>query len=125
MKFKLLTFSSPTVVLVWASQTLVSQLAMDASVPDPLMQAGDRAKVALLPGTLLANRVELESVVKRAGRPSIMAETHLYGVVQGGPVNVDAKGGMTERIFATKQQAPPSPPKKPDENADVKEDEWD
>ncbi|KAH9255103.1 hypothetical protein BASA81_006862 [Batrachochytrium salamandrivorans] len=117
-------FPRDLVVLVWASATIVAELAVEASVPDPLMVEGDRVKLTLLPGTLCAQRVELVGTAKRQGRMSIMGETHMFGVVQGGAVQVDQKGGMTDKIFAakagmkTQDQQPPS-------SSDVKDEEWD
>lgn len=119
-------FPRELVVLVWASATIVAELAVEASVPDPLMVEGDRVKLTLLPGTLCAQRVELAGTAKRQGRMSIMGETHMFGVVQGGAVQVDQKGGMTDRIFAAKagmkaSDQPPPPPS----GSDVKDEEWD
>jgi hypothetical protein len=118
-------FPKDGILLCWASPTIVSDLAVSSSVPDPLMVEGDTVMVELLGGTLLCKSVEVLSLAKRTGKMSIMGETHMYGVVQGGPVQVDSKGGMTEKIFAVKaQMKTPDPPKR-SANSDVKEEEWD
>jgi len=109
----------------WAPATAVGELAALMQVSDPLKE-GDRVKIYTIAGTMLTKTLEIVSLAKRTGNMSIMGETHMYGVVQGGPVNVDAKGGMTEKIFAAKASLPSSSKAKPAEaGGEVAEEEWD
>ena len=97
------------------------------NVSDPHSE-GDRVRIYTLGGTLLTKSLEITAIGKRTGKTmSIMGETHMYGVVQGGPVQVDAKGGLTDKIFAAKANLPSSK-SKPTENTsggEVAEEEWD
>ena len=93
-------------------------------VSDPLLE-GDKVKIGMLAGTMLSRSLEILQLAKRAGKMSIMGETHMYGVVQGGPVNVDTKGGLTDLIMAKKAGMPPSKPPVTSSNNEVAEEEWD
>lgn len=93
-------------------------------VSDPLAE-GDRVKIYTLAGTMLVRNIEITSLAKRKDKASIMGETHLYGVVQGGPIQVDAKGGWTERMLAAKASMPkPAPQPEPSGHKEVADEEW-
>jgi hypothetical protein len=110
---------------MWAPATVVGELASIMQVPDPLTE-GDRVKIYNLGGTMLTRTLEIIQLAKRTGKTmSIMGETHMYGVVQGGPVKVDEKGGLTEKIFAAKAQLPSRPAVEPKGGGEVAEEEWD
>ena len=102
----------------------MGELASIMQVSDPLCE-GDRVKIYTLGGTMLTKSVEITSLAKRKEKMSIMGETHMYGVVQGGPVQVDAKGGLTEKIFAAKANLPARAPPQTSYNGEVAEEGWD
>jgi hypothetical protein len=87
------------------------------------MYEGDTVTIQTVSGTLLTAKVNLVSVVKRSAPMGIHGETHMFGVVQGGPISVDAKGGMTDKIFAVKGTVKKQEPT--NTSNDVAEDEWD
>lgn len=116
-------FVAGSVVRIWAPYTVIGDLAAAASVSDPLA-LGDVVSISTMPQTVLAASVAIVSLAERkAKNMSMLGETSMYGVVQGGPVNVDAKGGLRDKIFSAKANLPAG--KEEPKGNEVADEEWD
>lgn len=93
------------VVMFWGKETLLADLASKfTEFGEPLLP-GDTVSISTEGMTPVIRTIDVTERVKReVGKQGTMkGYTHMYGVVQGGPVKVDGASGLTDAIFKARK----------------------
>jgi hypothetical protein len=127
-----LLFPGPNMMMFLGRETLLADLAALYTEPGETLLPGDLVSICTEGQTLMARSFVVNERVKRAsgkGNASMKGYTHLYGVVQGGPVKVDGAGGLTDTIFKARkslhENAAGTTGSTKTTSQDVKDEEWD